>query len=472
MRRGRWRSIPDGRSLRSRALAATLLSAAAAGPVRGALPDEPARQLEECLTEHARDRSGEGSDHGVLLASRYRRIRLDPWFTAERRRQALLAVLARCRQSGLAATGRRRAAPVGLALVAGPETVALVDDGDRSSLREAVAWALAAARRSRAALLPFGDRCVARKDLEATLAAFARLLDRCPDAHALAAAVARRFDVYRSPGLRGTGEVLFTGYCDPAYRGALAPAGEYRHPVYREPRAAGIPDGRHTRAEVARGALAGRGLELAWLADPLDAYLLEVEGSGLIALPDGRFLRLEYAGKNGRPYRSLAKAMVAAGLVSPWEIGVPSIRRYFAARPDRLRALLDENPSQVYFRGTLLPAAPRRLAYVPGRSVACDMSVFPRAGLGFVSLERPRFVPGATPPALPGAAGLVGAGSIAGWSAYSRFVVNHDTGSAIQGPGRIDLYLGSGAEAERLAGDLREPGALCYLLLKGTPLRD
>jgi membrane-bound lytic murein transglycosylase A len=406
--------------------------------------------IEAKLIELFQEKDPIASDQVVLLASRYRKLTARPLPEGEQRR-ALAELLEQC----------QRPLPVGLAagdvgLVPADEAAkALIDGGDRESLREAVRSSLAVLRSLKTATFPFGHKSVRKTDVIATLEAFAKLEASEPDPGKLAAKIAKAFDVYRSPGLPGSGDVLYTGYHEPMYEGALEADARHRWPVYREPKTIGIPNEKFSRGEVAAGALKGKGLEIVWFADPLDAYLLEIQGSGFVKLADGRYVRIQFAAKNGQAYKSLGKTMVREGLLKPWEMDIPSIRRVLAEKPDKLRPMLDSNPSQIYFRSSILEEAPERSNLVGQRSVACDNGYFPRGLVGFAALERPAF--GAD-------------GRLSGWAPHRRFILNHDTGSAIRGPGHIDLYWGHSAEASRLAGSTKDPGALFYLLRKGTAL--
>ena len=403
-------------------------------------------RIEERLAALFAEKDLRLSDHAVLLASRYRKLLIEP-MAEDARRGALERLLARCD-----APAPRGDVQEDLARVAAP---ALVDGGSRASLKAALAWALSAARKDKRERLPFGRRTVKRTDLVASIALFAELVERTPDPAELMKVLAASFDVYRSPGLAPSHDVLFTAYHDPVFEGRLTPDATFRWPAYAPPSRAGLANERYSRADVARGALAGKGLELVYLGDPLDAFLLEVEGSGLVHLPDGRCVKLEFAAKNGKPYASLGKAMVRLGYLKPWEMSVPAIRQYLRREPSKLRATLDLNPCQVYFRATMLPEVPRTLEYIAERSVACDQTYFPKAGIGFALLERP--VPGPD-------------GGPARWVPHARFIVNHDTGAAVRGPGHIDLYWGHARDSGEVAGLMREPGELYYFLKKGTPL--
>lgn len=414
------------------------------------LAAELAAKIEARLTVLFQEKDVLASDHAVLLATHYRRTLA--WAARSGDEVEIRARLARL-LTACEAPPPRGVAPGDLVRVDAPP--ALVDNGDRASLRDALAWALAAARKDKRTLLPFGLRDVRRADIVAALELFAKLEASTPDSRELAKLVAARFDVYRSPGLAPSGDVLFTAYHQPVLSGRLTREGAFKWPVYRAPATAGLDNTQWSRAEVARGALAGNQLEIAYLADPLDAYLLEIEGSGTIRLPDGRTVVLAFAAKNGQPYKSLGKAMVRLGMVKPWEMSIPAIRQALVREPGRLREVFDLNPSQIYFDAKIVDEAPRKFEYVGERSVACDQGYLPRAGIGFALLERPDVQPN---------------GALAGWVPHHRWIFNHDTGSAIRGPGHIDLYWGHAPDSGIVAGSMREPGSLYYLLSRGTPL--
>ena len=425
---------------------ALTLAAASHAALTGPTAASIATQIEARLTALFQATDVLASDHAVLLATHYRRA-LAATVTPAARADLLAKLLERCN-----APPPLQQPPGDLVRVPAP---ALVDDGAHDTLEEALRWAINATRKETRTVLPFGRRGVKRKDLLASLELFARLVATTPDSRELARKVAAQFDTYRSPGLAPSGDVLYTAYHAPIFDGRLKPDARYRWPVYAEPRTVGLANERYARADVARGALSGRGLELAYLADPMDAYLLEIEGSGLVQLPQGRCLKVEFAAKNGQPYKSLGKTMVRLGMITPWEMSIPAIRHAFAREPKRLRETLDTNPSQVYFKATLLDEVPRTLDYVPQRSVACDQTYFPRAGIGFALLERPDVKPD---------------GEQVGWVPHHRYIINQDTGSAIRGAGHIDLYWGHDVTSGNVAGSTREPGALFYFLKRGTAL--
>ncbi|HSF96936.1 MAG TPA: murein transglycosylase A [Thermohalobaculum sp.] len=241
---------------------------------------------------------------------------------------------------------------------------------------------------------------------------------------------------------------LVTAYYEPVLDGALRPGGGYEVPLY------GLPqdlDGRApylTRAEIGAGALAGRGLEIAWLADPAEAFFLQIQGSGRIRLQDGTERRLGYAGKNGHPYVAIGRLLVEDGEMELSAVTADAIKDWLRADPVRGAAMMDRNPSYVFFRE--LPDLPPGagpigtlgMPLTAGRSVAVDPVVHPLGLPVWIAVDTP-------------------AGPL------RRLWFAADTGGAIKGPGRADLFLGSGAEAGRAAGALRARGQVAGLVPRG-----
>lgn len=231
---------------------------------------------------------------------------------------------------------------------------------------------------------------------------------------------------------------LVTGYYEPEIEARLAPEDGFRHPLYVLPETPGF-----SHAEIAAGALAGQGHEIAYVADPVDAFFLQVQGSGRLRLPDG-VLRLGYAGKNGHPYRSLGREMIARGLLPADGISARAIRDWLTAHPDETPGLLLTNPSFVYFRPLdLAPEdGPIGTAGVPltaMRSLAVDPAHIP---LGALVLLETR---------------------IAGVE-VRRLMVAQDTGGVIKGAQRADIFFGTGDAAGEAAGQQNAPGRLTVLM--------
>jgi membrane-bound lytic murein transglycosylase A len=355
------------------------------------------------------------------------------------------------------------------------ERPVMVDDLDRPSLQLGLQRSLDYLRRippDRG--LPFGDRRLSVTTLRHTLEAFEQVLAQAPTPEALNAALYEQFEVVQAAGRNGQGNVLFTGYHEIMLKGSLQPTEEFTYPLYAppadllaidlglfHPRYAGeqlvarYDDGKilpyFTRREIdTEGKLRGRGLELAWLRDAVEGFFLHVEGSGQIHLPDGQTLYLNYAASNGHPYRSIGRLLLDEGRLTQDSMSLQELRRYFRAHPQERLRVLSANPRYIFFRQVDQgPRGSLDFILVPGRSIATDSRLFPPAGLAFIQTQKPI---------------LNAQGEITGWQHFSRFVFNHDTGSAITGPGRVDLFWGSDTAAEMAAGHMQHPGKLFFLL--------
>ena len=201
-------------------------------------------------------------------------------------------------------------------------------------------------------------------------------------------------------------------------------------------------------------ALADRDLEIAWLKDPLDVAFLHIQGSGRLKLSDESTISVGYQASNGRPYRSIGRYLLDRGLLSREEISMQSIRRYLSEHPETLEEVLNHNPSYVFFG--LMDNGPFGnidVPLTPGRSVALDSRIFPKGALCFISTEKPV---------------MDSSHEITGWTKFSRFVLNQDTGGAIKGSGRADIFWGSDQGAELAAGHMKHEGDLYILIKKPT----
>lgn len=262
----------------------------------------------------------------------------------------------------------------------------------------------------------------------------------------------RWFQPYRASD-RGATAGSFTGYFEIGLRGARHPGGRYNVPIYGVPRDLATVDGKQvvrttlepypTRAEIEAGVLAGKAPVLVWVDDPIDAFFLSVQGSGRVTLEDGKILALGYGATNGRPYRSIGKILVERGALALEDVSLQSISAWLRAHPGEAKALMDQDAHYVFFRllGAEGPIGSEGVALTPGRSLAVDP--------GFISLGVPIWLDA------EGAAGL---------APIRRLVVAQDTGSAIKGPVRGDLFWGYGPEAEAAAGHMRAHGTYDLLL--------
>ncbi|MBE0413873.1 murein transglycosylase A [Yoonia sp.] len=241
---------------------------------------------------------------------------------------------------------------------------------------------------------------------------------------------------------------LFTGYFEPELLGARQQGGDYQCPIYALPDDLSSRKPYYTRRQIEQDqALAGKGLELAWLADPVDAFFLHVQGSGRIRLSDGDVIRLGFAGKNGRAYTSVGKVLADRGVVAADGISAAVIRDWVWAHPDAGRALLWENQSYVFFRVLNEispddgPLGAMNRSITPDRSIAVDPA--------FTPLGAPVWIEkyGADP--------------------INRLMIAQDTGSAINGAQRADIFFGTGDAAGQKAGSIKDGGRMVVLFPKG-----
>jgi membrane-bound lytic murein transglycosylase A len=320
----------------------------------------------------------------------------------------------------------------------------------------------------------FGDRQAAAAELLRGIDLLLAKLAEKPDALSFGAFVAANFDAIESVGGRD-GQLLVTGYYEPILEGSRTPSPEYPVPIYGPPgislvsvdlgafdekwrgqRIAGqLKDGKlvpYADRKMIRESGMLRGKEIAWAKDKVDAFFLEVQGSGTLRLPDGGELRIGYAGANGRPYRSIGKALIDQGKMEKDKVSMQTLRAWLNAHPEEMDAVFDQNGSFVFFR-VLEGAAVGSLGLpvTAGRSVAADPQYFPQGAFAFLLTEKPR--------ALPDGTGEVE-------DLLTRFVVVQDTGGAIRGPGRIDFFWGRGHEAGERAGVMKQPGRIFLLLPK------
>ena len=381
----------------------------------------------------------------------------------------VLAFLAACRTP--VAPEPARTADRALVEVGPGELPAFADDLDFAGLDDALSRSATHLARLAAAdpgrTFAFGKERVAIQKVQATIARFRELALARPTPAALGDAIRREFRVFRSVG-DGTGAMLVTGYYLPEVRGALARGGRYQVPLHRAPddlvvaRAKDFPqlqddlvgkvDGGRlvpypTRAEIAGGAVQD-GAALCFVDSAVDAFFLEVQGSGVVRFEDGTSRVVTYAGKNGHRYEAIGAELVRRGAIRREELSMQAVRAWLAANPAEEAALLARNPSYVFFRFADAPTGSLGVPVTPDRTIAADPRVFPKGALAFLSSERP--VDAASPAMRP----------------FSRFVLDQDAGGAIRTSARVDLYLGSGTYAENAAGRMKQKGTLHYLLLR------
>ena len=281
------------------------------------------------------------------------------------------------------------------------------------------------------------------------------------------------FEAYFQPwSIAGNGNPngLFTGYYEPEVPGARSPGGAYRSPLLGRPTDMVQADlgefapelkGRRLvgrlergqlvpywdRAAIEAGALDRQRLGILWLADPIDAFVLQIQGSGRVRLADGRVVRVSYAGQNGRPYVPIGRVLADRGQIPLDQVSMQSIRAWLNAHPAEAAEVMNQNPSYVFFREVIGvrpedgPPGSLGAALTPGRTVAVDRAYIP--------LGAPLWLDTTDP--------LTG-------SRLQRLMMAQDIGGAIKGPVRADVFWGWGPEAEARAGKMRQPGAEYVLL--------
>ncbi len=239
---------------------------------------------------------------------------------------------------------------------------------------------------------------------------------------------------------------LFTGYYEPELLGSRTRSPRFDIPLYRRPKDA--PQGRPwlTREQLeTTGVLEDRGLELVWLENPVDKFFLQIQGSGRIKLLEGGSMRVGYGGKNGHPYSSVGQELVRRGVFDEHQVSAQVIRNWVSKNPEKGAALLYHNQSYVFFRDVTEqipvqkgPLGAMNRSITAGRSIAVDPEIVPLGAPVWVEKE------GASP--------------------IRRLTVAQDTGSAIKGAQRADIFYGSGDKAGEMAGRIRDTGRMIVLL--------
>jgi membrane-bound lytic murein transglycosylase A len=325
-------------------------------------------------------------------------------------------------------------------------------------------------------LFYFGKDTFTTPHIIRTLERFLDFIQTNPSESALNRFIAGNFLVYQSVGSNRKKEILFTGYYEPTILGSLQQDDTFQFPIYTIPsdlitidlspfaerfkgeKIVGRYNGRtvvpyYERREIQNSTLLKEKTDvLAWIKDPIDLFFLQIQGSGKIQLTNGNLLNVHYHASNGRPYRSIGRLLIDEGKIPAEEMSMQKIRSYLNANPHEIEHIFNHNPSYVFFKleedG---PLGYLQVKLTGTRSVALDRKIYPLASLAFIESLLP----------LVDAAGM-----IEDWSDFSGFVLNQDTGGAIRGPGRADLFWGNGPYAEIAAGHMQHPGKLYFLVLK------
>ena len=292
-----------------------------------------------------------------------------------------------------------------------------------------------------AALRAFLNTCADMKDPDwSSLCAVAQAEARL---HSNAASFFELF--FRPVLIEDDAPGLFTGYFDPELTGSLTPSARYRFPIYRMPPEARDASVWLSRAEIETSELMkGRGLEIAWVDDPVELFFLQIQGSGRVKLPNGRNIRVGYAGANGHTYRSVGAELVRRGTFQPHQVSAEVIKNWVRRNAEEGLELLRHNPSFVFFREVSHVPADKGPLGAMNRSVT-DMRTI-AVDPAFTPLGAPVWIEkdGANP--------------------MRRLMIAQDTGSAIKGAQRADIFFGTGDAAGREAGQLKDPGRMVVLM--------
>jgi len=292
------------------------------------------------------------------------------------------------------------------------------------------------------------------------------------DNHAIATFYQSWFTPHEVLNDQGTDTGLITGYYSPLLKGSLKPGGSFQYPIYSKPKDLLTIDLGSVYPDLADRTLRGRllgnrvipypsraeidginqplkGQEIVWVEDPVALFFLHIQGSGRIALPDGRHLSVGFAGQNGHPYVAIGKVIAQMGAMALKNINLPSIRQWLQDNPEQLQSVLNANPSYVFFENRGYDAGPPlgtlNTPLTGGHSIAVDR----------------RFIPLGVPVWLQTTWPDSGA-------PLNRLMFAQDTGGAIRGAVRADVYWGEGNRAETLAGNMKQSGRLIVLLPKTT----
>ncbi len=353
----------------------------------------------------------------------------------------------------------------------------LVDDAGFDNLASALRQSMRYYRRlPESAAFNYGDLVYTAHEMAASTALFLRIVEE-KAGEERAAAIRDNFLCFESRNDRGA--AFFTGYFEPILPGSLARSERFQAPLYAVPADLVTLDlapyadlglvpaelrGRSLRGKLQGrklvpyddrdrigfgNALAGRAEPLAWVADEVELFFLQIQGSGLISLEDGALLRVNYADQNGHPYRAIGKLL--GDRIPPDRMSLQALKAYLREHPSQVREILDYNPSYTFFRRVEEgPLGNIQVPLTPGRSLAMDARLIPRGGIAWIETTLPAAVTPGAPSPVP----------------VRRFGVVQDTGGAITGHGRVDIFWGAGDPAEKIAGPFKQPGRVFLLVAR------
>lgn len=381
-----------------------------------------------------------------------------------------------------------------------PDT--LTDDLDRDSLIKGLKDHIQHFSKRPTLNMRFGEKSIKSADYVASLQQLLSIVEKSPNAQEWQQFLKQNFDFYEIFGNKEWGEVFMTSYFDPVIKGSRKPTKEFTQPLYMLPddlvvirmnnfiekfpalevirdrlseqkSGNGILRGRlskgsnvgavaevypyYDRAEIdSKQSLKGRNLEICYV-NPVDSFVLQIQGSGTVVLEDGTEMKVGYSSQNGHPYVPVGKHLTHAIPIE--EMSLQRIEKYLHSLPrEEQQKYLNKNPSYVFFRQiTSQSITSLGVEVIPGRTIATDPRYFPKGALAFLEFQKPVFASDSDEVPTQ-------------WQNSQRIVFDQDTGGAIRGPARLDLYWGKGAEAKQAAGVMKHWGRLFYLAPKDTYL--
>jgi membrane-bound lytic murein transglycosylase A len=326
------------------------------------------------------------------------------------------------------------------------------------------------------ATIPFGEDQYSIGHLVRSLQHFLAFIENQPATNKLMEYILNNYYVYASVQQQKPVEMLFTGYYEPMLDGSRVRTNKYKYPVYGRPSdlmtldlgdfssncssekavgrcAGGAVVPYYSRQEIDKSnVLQGKAQTIAWVDDPVGLFFLHVQGSGKLRLDGNEIINVHYLISNGHPYQSIGKYLIEKGKLTKDEVSMQSIRSYLRTHPNEMDDIFNYNPRYVFFEEVSAgPMGCFNIQLTPGRSIALDKKQYPPAALAFIQTQKPV---------------AADDGTHEKWIDFSRFVMNQDTGSAIVGPARGDIFWGHGSYAELAAGYMKQQGRLYFLVLK------
>ncbi len=254
---------------------------------------------------------------------------------------------------------------------------------------------------------------------------------------------------------------FYTGYYEPEVLGSRVKTDEYNVPLYGVPaKVAGKKStvfAQYDRVDIEKGALAGKDLEICWVKNPVDAFFAQIQGSTRVKLDDGKLLRLNYIASNGKPYTPVGRILIDDGVYTPQEMSMDKIRQYMESNPEEGKALREKNRSYVFFSKTALepheePLGAEGIPITPGRSIAVDPKIHVYGTPIWIDAKFPLKSDAPDDP-------------------FQHLMVAQDTGSAIRGPARADIYFGHGPDIPSIAGRIKQFGKFVMLVPKDVTVK-